>query len=203
MFDLALGMAVTSNYLSKGSTQTSDRPAIQPNAEISYGIFYGNIWGSNVRFDGVDDVEIDLTAGIRPTFGNASFDIGFSQYLYFKDSTDYGEIIVKGDYAFTENFSAGFVYYREVYADQDFAYATASLSGLPWDLKLSGKFGSDFGSRNLSGDHIVWEAGVSRDIDFVEGASLDLRYYDGRLEPARFVVTLSFDTTLSSLRPRN
>jgi uncharacterized protein (TIGR02001 family) len=83
-FDLAFGATVTSNYISKGSTQTSDRPAIQPYAELSYGIFYGSVWGSNVRFDGVDDVEIDLAAGIRPTLGNASFDIGFIQYLYFK-----------------------------------------------------------------------------------------------------------------------
>jgi uncharacterized protein (TIGR02001 family) len=202
-FDLAFGATVTSNYISKGSTQTSDRPAIQPYAELSYDIFYGSVWGSNVRFNGVDDVEIDLAAGIRPTLGNASFDIGFIQYLYFKDHNEYGEFIVKGEYAFTENFSAGFDYYREVYADQNFAYAKASLSGLPWDMKFSGKIGSDFGSRNLSGDKIVWEIGVSRDIDFVKGVSLDLRYYDGRLDPARFVVALSFDTTLSSLQPQN
>lgn len=93
------GVDVTSNYISKGSTQTEDGAAIQPYFEASYGLFYGGVWGSNVKFDGASDIEYDVYAGIRPSWGEIEFDIGFARYFYRDDNTNYGEAIIKADWA--------------------------------------------------------------------------------------------------------
>ena len=49
-FDLGLGGAVVTDYVSPGITQTDSGPAIQGYVEPSYGIAYVNIWSSNVDF---------------------------------------------------------------------------------------------------------------------------------------------------------
>lgn len=184
------GVDITSNYISKGTTQTEDRPAIQPYVELSYGLFYAGLWASNVRFGGESDIELDIYAGITPTWGEVDFDIGFAQYLYRDDSTDYGELYIKADWAASERVTLGLDYYREVYADENWLYANASLSGLPWELTLSGGLGSDLGSRDLSSNKNVWDIGLSRDI--TDNSSIALHAYGGNLDDEALVLTLSF-----------
>ena len=52
MFDVAFGVAVTSDYISRGITQTDHHAAIQGYVEPSYGILYGGLWAANVAFGG-------------------------------------------------------------------------------------------------------------------------------------------------------
>ncbi|MCE8007787.1 TorF family putative porin [Aestuariivita sp.] len=184
------GVDITSNYISKGSTQTGDRPAIQPYVELYYGLFYAGVWASNVRFDGVTDLEVDLYAGITPSWGAVDFDIGFAQYFYRDDSTDYGEAYVKADLAVTDRLSLGLDYYREVYFDENWVYLNAAYSGLPGDLTISGGFGSDLGSRNLASDKNVFDIGLSRDL--TDHSAIDVRAYGGNLDEEVVVLTLSF-----------
>jgi uncharacterized protein (TIGR02001 family) len=54
-FALNYGVAVTSNYISDGVTQSNDNPALQGYVEGSYGLFYGGVWASTVDF--ADDPE--------------------------------------------------------------------------------------------------------------------------------------------------
>lgn len=187
---LSYGVDITSNYISKGSTQTQDRPAIQPYIELSYGLFYAGLWASNVRFDGVSDIEYDVYAGITPTWGQVAFDIGFAQYLYRDDSADYGEAYVKTVWAATDRVSLGLDYYREVYADQDWLYANFEIAELPWSLSLSGGVGTDFGSRGLGSDKYAMDIGLSRGI--TDHSSVDLRVYGGNYDDEVIVLTLSF-----------
>src|SRR5512144_2952336 len=55
-FDMALGIAGTTDYVSRGITQTDSDPAIQGYIEPSYGLgpvlgdAFVNIWSSNVDF---------------------------------------------------------------------------------------------------------------------------------------------------------
>lgn len=183
------GVDFTSNYISKGSTQTGDRPAIQPYAELSYGLFYAGVWGSNARFGGVSDIEYDVYAGITPTWGNVEFDIGFARYFYHDDKTEYGEAIIKADWAVSDRVTLGIDYFREVYADQDWLYLNTELAELPWDLTLSGGIGSDLGSRNLSKDKYAVDIGLSRDLN--DYSSVDLRFYGGNFDDEQIVFTLS------------
>ncbi|MEO1138966.1 MAG: TorF family putative porin [Pseudomonadota bacterium] len=184
------GVDITSNYISKGSTQTEDRPAIQPYLELNYGKFYTGLWVSNVRFDGASDIEYDVSLGVRPRWGPVDFDIGFAQYFYRDDNTDYGEAIIKADWVVSDRVMVGLDYYREVYADENWFYLNAALAELPWGLTLSGGVGSDFGSRDLPSDKYALDVGLSRDLS--EHSSADLRFYGGNYDDELIVFTLSF-----------
>lgn len=188
-FDVAFGVAVTSRYMSRGVAQ-SDGVAVQGYVEPSYGIFYAGVWASTVDL-APDDVEIDLYIGVRPTFGDLSFDIGYAHYFYDRTGSCCGEIYGKATYAFTEEFSAGV----ELYFDPDASAFYGSLNGavvLPYDFTLSAAVGTNFEGS------VDWNAGVS--YTFAETLTLDLRYHDARTEPSRFVATLSLDTSWSALR---
>lgn len=191
-FDIYFGTTITSNYVSKGQTQTDDDPAIQGYVELGYNIFYLGAWASNVSFGGASDTEIDFYGGIRPEFGKLSLDLGFAQYYYPNDPNDYGEAYIKGSYAFTDSFSLGAEYYHEVYADTNWANLTTEIA-LPEDFTFSGKVGFDFGYA----DRQAWDAGISR--TFFDTVTADLRYYDANDDAARIVFSLSFDTSLSAL----
>ncbi len=189
-FNLSYGVDFTSNYISKGTTQTEDRPAIQPYIELSYGLVYAGLWASNVRFNGASDIELDIYVGVTPTWGSVDFDIGYAEYLYRDDSNDYAEAFIKADWNVSDRLTLGLDYYREVYADENWVYANASLSGLPWDFTLSGGLGSDFGSRDLSSEKNVDDIGLSSDLS--ANAAIDLRAYAGNLDDETLVVTWSF-----------
>lgn len=82
------GVAVTSNYVSNGVTQTQDGPAVQPYLEVALGGFYAGTWMSNVDFGTGDSVEIDLYLGYRTKLADLVFlDLGYARYFY-DDSGD-------------------------------------------------------------------------------------------------------------------
>ena len=88
--DLAVyyGASITTNYLFNGVTQSADKAAFQPWAEIDYKGFFGGFWASTVDFGGADNWEIDLYAGWRKFFQNGSFImLRYAEYFY-DDSGD-------------------------------------------------------------------------------------------------------------------
>ena len=101
-FDVAFGAAVTSDYVSRGITNSAGHPAIQGYIEPSVGPFYFNVWASNVDFgaDEFEGAEIDTAVGLRHDIGPASLDVGYVHYFYAPEevSPDYGEIYGKGDF---------------------------------------------------------------------------------------------------------
>jgi len=78
------GATLTSNYMSRGVTQSANRPALQFYGEVESSGFYAGIWASTVRL-APDDLEVDIYGGYRFSVGAASFDLGYARYLY--DST--------------------------------------------------------------------------------------------------------------------
>ncbi|MBT1159681.1 hypothetical protein J1C56_29450 [Aminobacter anthyllidis] len=201
-FDVAVGAAFVTNYIASGGvSQTNDRPAIQGYLEVSYGTVYAGVWASNVNFPDFygKDVEVDVYGGLRHSFGKLSVDLGYAQYLYGKDDANYGEVYAKLNYDVTDKLSVGGNFFREVFNDSNWVDLKARYSGLPWDLSLSGKFGSDLGSKDFiyPKTKIGWDIGVSKQL--TETVKLDVRYYDSNLDPGRVVAALSFDTMLSAL----
>ncbi len=73
-YTFSWGGTVTSNYISRGVTQTQNRPAFQPWVEVESNGFYGGLWASNVRFGGGDSdrVEVDIYGGYRWSIENTS-----------------------------------------------------------------------------------------------------------------------------------
>jgi len=197
-FDVAFGVGVANNYISRGATQSSDQPIIDGYMEATYGIVYGGVWASRVK-TGTDSVEIDVYGGIRPEFGQLSLDLGYARYFYNKSGNVNGEFYGKASFALTDDFSFGGDVYWDPTAKTNWVVAKAEFSGLPYDISFSGSVGSDFGTQNLGSDKIAWDAGFSR--GFVDDTvTLDLRYYDSNKDPARFVVRLAFDTSFSALK---
>ena len=83
---LSYNGGVVSDYVFRGVSQTQEDPAIQGGIDLTYGIGYAGVWASNVDF-GTDDpsAEIDVYAGLRPTMGDTSFDLGVLYYSYIDD----------------------------------------------------------------------------------------------------------------------
>jgi len=82
---LSYNLAVTSNYVWRGVTQTNDKAAIQGGIDYKKGMFYAGAWASNVDFDYGDngaDTELDLYMGLTPSAGDFAFDFGAIAYTY-------------------------------------------------------------------------------------------------------------------------
>jgi uncharacterized protein (TIGR02001 family) len=85
------GLTITSNYMSRGLTQSDNRPALQFWGEVETAGFYAGLWASTVRL-APDRVEVDLSAGYRFSVGTASFDLGYTRYLYDSSGDCCGEV---------------------------------------------------------------------------------------------------------------
>jgi uncharacterized protein (TIGR02001 family) len=85
-FAYSWNLGVTSDYIFRGISQNRRNPAVQGGVDMTYGIFYAGIWGSDVNFgqnpDGtsVANVEVDYYAGIKPVLGPVTFDLGVIHY---------------------------------------------------------------------------------------------------------------------------
>ena len=60
---ISANMAMTSNYVWRGMTQSDDSPAIQCGFDVDYKGIYAGVWGSNVNFDTKASMEFDAYAG--------------------------------------------------------------------------------------------------------------------------------------------
>jgi uncharacterized protein (TIGR02001 family) len=87
-FTYSFNIGATSDYVFRGISQTSNDPAIQGGADVSWGILYAGVWASRVDFDDAPpaNAEVDWYGGIRPTwkspFGDMNLDFGVIYYSY-------------------------------------------------------------------------------------------------------------------------
>jgi uncharacterized protein (TIGR02001 family) len=84
-FTYSFSITGTSDYVFRGISQTDNDPTIQGSVGIGYGIFYAGAWGSGLDFDAIyndAELEVDWTAGIKPTWGPLTFDFGIIYYTY-------------------------------------------------------------------------------------------------------------------------
>jgi uncharacterized protein (TIGR02001 family) len=85
--EISANLAITSNYVWRGMTQTSSSPAVQGGIDLGYKGFYLGTWGSNVEFgDTNNNLEADFYAGYATEVMGIGFDVGIIQYAYPNDS---------------------------------------------------------------------------------------------------------------------
>jgi len=72
---------MTTNYEFRGVSNSSNNPAVQPEFDLTYGMWYAYIWGSNNSLS-PNDVEIDYGLGITPKWNNITFNIAGLAYTY-------------------------------------------------------------------------------------------------------------------------
>jgi len=142
-FEVSANLAITSNYVWRGMTQTSNSPAVQGGIDLGYKGFYLGTWGSNVEFNGdtsSNSLEADFYAGYASEIAGIGFDIGIIQYAYpnnsdvnFEEayiglSKDFGGFGVNGKYSFGLD-------------DAEDYWDLGATAQLPMDFGLSATYG--------------------------------------------------------------
>ncbi len=185
----ALGLTITptvallSDYLDRGISQTRNNPALQGTLDIEHSSgIYVAAFASNVR-NADARIELDGTLGYRFSLGGLKMDVSGNWYEYPDGNSDlsYGEFIARASYetgpltwqgalAFAPDIAprAGNAWYVEGGADL----------ALPLDLKLSGRIGYQWVEHNNRfgfPDYANWSLAVSRSFF---GVNFSLGYYD-------------------------
>lgn len=91
---LSANVGLTSDYVFRGFSQSSEGLAIQGGFDATCGMFYAGLWASSLDFAGATDpnlavltnidarVEVDFYAGIKPKTGPITWDLGVIYYSY-------------------------------------------------------------------------------------------------------------------------
>ncbi len=196
--DLGNGLAVSggatlvSDYRFRGISQTNKRFALQGSLTLAHESgFYTGLWGSSID-DYVaqgSDVELDLIAGYRRTFGGMTLDAGVLYYYYPGSgggNTDFVEPYVSVAHTLgpvtakiTANYAPSQSALTVGAGDEDNLYLAGDLSAaLPaTPLTLSAHLGHSFGPSYLTigEEYTDWSLGAS----YAVGAlTLGLSYVD-------------------------
>ena len=221
--DLSMNIGGTTDYVFRGISQTLEDPAVQGGVDATCGMFYAGVWASNVDFipgsggpgSGDATIEVDLYAGIKPTWGPLTFDLGVIYYWYpgsenfyynVGNIQDLNYVELKGGVSGTWNkFTlGGTVFWSPDYfagsgsvvtLEGSAAYELPSMG--PITPSISALVGTSLGDdanfdAAFGGDYVYWNAGLSLGIDKL---TLDFRYWDsdnsffGGLADERFVFT--------------
>ncbi len=204
----SVNVALTSNYVWRGMTQSDNSPAIQGGFDLGYKGLYAGVWGSNIDFDSEASVEIDLYAGYANKIAGFTYDINYCQYTYPNetDELNFGEASFTVGYDF-EAVALSAKYYfgvdtNDVLNDSvdgwkpENGWEVGASVPLPMDISLDATYG-DYGSgENSVGEY--YSIGVTKSfekfditvvytgMDFDERAAGD----DGDGKEDNLVVTL-------------
>lgn len=87
-------VAIASDYVFRGISQTEGGPAIQGGFDYTNGIFYAGTWASNVASATISSggIEMDLYAGVTPSLGPVAFNFGVIGYFYPGADDDLAEL---------------------------------------------------------------------------------------------------------------
>ena len=108
-------VALTTDYVFRGVSQTDESPAIQGGFDAAFGNtgFYAGAWASNINFGtGGSNLELDLYGGYKFALGPVAMDVGVLGYFYPGASDDaaeldYYEAYAKPSIALTDQFTLG------------------------------------------------------------------------------------------------
>ena len=178
-------VAMSSDYVGRGMTQTSEEPAISGGFDIAgeNGLYFGT-WASNVEFGDGAALELDWYAGYAgETEGGLSYDIGYLAFTYpGEDSLDFEEIYL----------GLGYSYFGVTYSSgQDSAPDNVELSLSLGDTGL----GLTYGDYDEYGEYTI----LSYDLPVaIAGLGVSLAWNDfsaedssGLADEDTFVITFS------------
>jgi len=178
---IAWNLGVTSDYVFRGYTQTSEDAAIFGGVDVTAGDFYAGAWASNVDFGDDTDVEVDLYGGYRTEVSGFAVDVGVVGYLYTSQLAgadyDYAELKAAASRAIGPlTFGAALYWSPDFFgADEEATYVEANAAFSPaaqWTV--SGAIGHQ--SLDVNADYATWNAGVA--YAFTDNIVVDLRYHD-------------------------
>lgn len=202
----AANVAITSDYVFRGISQSAETPAIQGGFDATCGIFYAGVWASSIDFGvapiagpdkNIASIEMDFYAGIKPVTGKITWDLGVIYYAYpkaFDPGADLNMVELKVG-ASGEIWKGGTLgvtgFFSPDYTGENGEVWTVEV-GFSQALPAMGKFtptfsalygyqsGSDSVYRSNFGDdnYSYWNAGLTFGF---EKFSFDVRYWDSNL----------------------
>ena len=203
--DVSANVALTSDYVFRGVSQTQEDPAISAGVDLTRNGFYAGGWASNVDFGDDTDAEVDLYAGYRPEGAGYALDFSVIGYLYAgqPDGADYDYVELKaaasravGQTPFGLATLGTAVYYSPDFfgaSEDEATYAEINGAVSPADKwTVSGAVGRQWVSSDL--DYTTWNLGAAYQL--TDTLAVDLRYHDtdqhdfGDIYGARAVATL-------------
>jgi uncharacterized protein (TIGR02001 family) len=207
--NLSWNLAVTSDYVFRGISQTDFDPALQVGADYSFGDtgLYVGAWASNVDFVDSDgpDIELDYYIGWNHDLSDTlNLDLQVVRYSYLGEQDAYGNIDYNefiGALAYDEMLTFTVAYAND-YANSGYSSLYYNLSG-SWDVGNDFAINAGVGRTNFSDDvggYNDWNIGVSRqfgpvnvalDYHDATGSVIDDLYGDEKASD-RVVLTLSF-----------
>lgn len=217
--DLTANVALTSDYIFRGFSQTDRGPAIQGGFDATYGIFYAGVWASNLDFGanpcglaiGPDDcanIEIDVYAGIAPSYNGVNFNLGVIYYAYPQADDpiaelDYVELKAGVSTEILPKLTVGAtLFYSPDYTletgdnyvgEFSAAYDFGEMAGV--GVAVSGLYGIQEGDETDGGiDYNYWNAGLT--FSFLEKFSLDVRYWDTDISGCEGATIFQCDETV-------
>ncbi len=211
----SMNIGGTSDYVFRGISQSYEDPTVQGGADATCGMFYAGVWASGIDFvkgsnnlAGDGSVEVDLYAGIKPTWGPLTFDLGVIYYAYpggndgglLGPELDYVEL--KGGVSGTwNNLALGAI----LFWSPDYTLETGNVITLegsagytfaamgPITPSITGVVGTvqSLDSNSAQLDYTYWNAGLALAVDKF---TFDFRYWDtdisnNGLADERFVFT--------------
>lgn len=179
---VAFNVGANTDYVFRGISQTNNDPSVFGGADLSLGMAYAGFWTSNVDFGNSTDAELDLYAGIKPTAGPVSFDLGVIYYGYIGSPGGshqaYWEFKGAASVPVGPATLGGAVYYSPEFfgktGDATYFEVNGSLPLGDTKFSLSGALGY----QQLKGpaDYTTWNAGIGYALN--DHIGLDLRYWD-------------------------
>lgn len=204
-------VALTTDYVFRGVSQTDEGPAIQGGFDCGYQMFYVGVWASNVDFNDATqaDIEIDYYGGIKGNVGQFELDLGVIYYTYPGSNDpgaelDYFEVKFGASTNITEGVGiSGTVYWSDEYTGET-GEIIAFEGGISialgnWQIispTFTGLVGYiDFDQAGNT-SYAWWNAGIEFAMPGHDKFTIDLRYHDtdlpaGDNSDERFVATVS------------
>jgi uncharacterized protein (TIGR02001 family) len=206
--EVSASVAMTTDYVFRGVSQTDNGAAIQGSFDWSNDQFYAGLWGSNVNFGATApnetaSMELDAYVGWTPTTGPVSWDLSLVGYFYPNgDDTvagggemDYFEGIVGAEWAIVDAFSVGG---QVAYSPEFFGETGEALY-----YEVNGKYefndafnvSAAWGNQDVddTGDYSTWNIGAAYAI---HGFTLDLRYHDTDIDGLDDIVNFTISREL-------
>ncbi len=212
-FEASASVALTTDYMWRGVSQTNNEPAIQGSFDLSHSSgFYIGAWASSYEFENEASLELDIYGGFSREVDLAgvglTYDIGWLRYEYTSaadDAPNFNEIYFGASVSPVENLNVSAYWYYGVkvehtkpgeYTDMAIDYTLPESLGSVTLLGHAGYYNQKGGGADNYWD---WKAGVARDfgpfnieVAYFDTDDADARNSNGRsLDDGRVVGTIS------------
>lgn len=190
-----VGIDLTSNYMNDGATNSNNQAAIQPNIELTSGIFYGGLWFSNIVM-GPDTRETDVYLGITGNLGKSSngltYDVNYTQVYYNSTGNQGGTLESTLGYSPTDNKSVSISLEN-------------NTGGVPAGVELDATYpiadglsmAGEIGKGAIAGPDVFWSLTLTKNLS--KTVSVSASYHDTNTTTPLYVATVSWAKDLNEL----